>query len=104
MSGEQTVAINQRFTLRAVSVALLLAVVWLSPCGSMERPATLALRRPSTGIVAVPESGRYKIDASQSRFIVRAFAGGFLSALAHHHTIAIRHVPAGAAVHSVKSE
>src|SRR5262249_500065 len=97
MSGEQTVAINQRFTLRAVSVALLLAVVGVSPCGSMGRPGTLAVRSPSTGIVAVPESGRYKIDASQSRFIVRAFAGGFLSALAHDHTIAIRHFTGEAA-------
>lgn len=32
----------------------------------------------------------YKIDASQSRFMVRAFAGGFLSAFAHDHNIAIR--------------
>jgi len=32
----------------------------------------------------------YKIDAGQSRFMVRAFAGGFLSAFAHDHNIAIR--------------
>ena len=32
----------------------------------------------------------YKIDAGQSRFMVKAFAGGFLSALAHDHNIAIR--------------
>jgi polyisoprenoid-binding protein YceI len=38
-----------------------------------------------------PTSGaRYRIDPSQSRFIVRAFAGGFLSAFAHDHTISIR--------------
>jgi polyisoprenoid-binding protein YceI len=35
---------------------------------------------------------RYKIDAAQSRFIVRAFAGGLLSAFAHDHTIAIRDI------------
>jgi len=35
-------------------------------------------------------SARYRIDAGQSRFTVRAFAGGFLSALAHDHTISIR--------------
>jgi len=35
-------------------------------------------------------TARYRIDASQSRFIVRAFAGGLFSALAHDHTIAIR--------------
>lgn len=33
---------------------------------------------------------RYRIDAAESRFTVRAFAGGFLSAFAHDHTIAIR--------------
>jgi polyisoprenoid-binding protein YceI len=35
--------------------------------------------------------GRYKINAGQSRFIVRAFVGGLLSAVAgHDHTVAIR--------------
>ena len=38
----------------------------------------------------VADSARYRIDAAQSRFTVRAFAGGFLSAFAHDHTIAIR--------------
>jgi polyisoprenoid-binding protein YceI len=37
-----------------------------------------------------PSEGRYKISARESHFIVRAFAGGLLSALAHDHTIAIR--------------
>lgn len=37
-----------------------------------------------------PESARYKINPAESRFVVRAFAGGFLSAFAHDHTIAIR--------------
>lgn len=37
-----------------------------------------------------PATVRYKIDAAQSRFVVRVFAGGFLSAFAHDHTIAIR--------------
>ncbi|HET9529079.1 MAG TPA: hypothetical protein VFQ92_01915, partial [Blastocatellia bacterium] len=35
-------------------------------------------------------AGRYKIDAGRSRFIVRAFATGLLSAFAHNPTIAIR--------------
>jgi polyisoprenoid-binding protein YceI len=35
-------------------------------------------------------AARYKIDAARSSFIVRAFAGGLLSAFAHDHTIAIR--------------
>lgn len=33
---------------------------------------------------------KYRIDPSKSRFIVRAFAGGLLSAFAHDHTIAIK--------------
>ncbi|HST20624.1 MAG TPA: YceI family protein, partial [Blastocatellia bacterium] len=37
-----------------------------------------------------PSEGIYKVSASQSRFTVRAFAGGLLSALAHDHTISIR--------------
>jgi polyisoprenoid-binding protein YceI len=35
-------------------------------------------------------SHRYALDAGRSRFTVQAFAGGFLSALAHNPTIAIR--------------
>ncbi|MEK6299486.1 MAG: YceI family protein [Acidobacteriota bacterium] len=40
---------------------------------------------------APPAAGAtYRIDAGQSRFMVKAFAGGFLSAFAHDHNIAIR--------------
>lgn len=39
---------------------------------------------------AHPAGATYRIDASQSRFMVKAFAGGFLSAFAHDHNIAIR--------------
>jgi polyisoprenoid-binding protein YceI len=45
---------------------------------------------PQASHFATTNLARYKIDAAQSRFIVRAFAGGFLSAFAHDHTIAIR--------------
>jgi polyisoprenoid-binding protein YceI len=37
-----------------------------------------------------PDGARYRVDASRSRFIVKAFAGGLLSGFAHDHTIAIR--------------
>ena len=37
-----------------------------------------------------PAPIKYKVDASESRFVVRAFAGGVLSAFGHDHTIAIR--------------
>ena len=52
---------------------------------------TCAIAVSSIGRGAVPpQSARYKIDASQSKFAVKAFAGGLLSALAHDHNIAIR--------------
>jgi polyisoprenoid-binding protein YceI len=51
----------------------------------------LSGRVPTAGRVdAATTSARYKIDAAQSRFTVRAFAGGFLSAFAHDHNISIR--------------
>ncbi|HKY06556.1 MAG TPA: YceI family protein [Blastocatellia bacterium] len=37
-----------------------------------------------------PAVEKYSLDASQSRFIVRAFVGGLLSGFGHDHTIAIR--------------
>src|SRR5262249_39355691 len=40
--------------------------------------------------VSLPSEGRYKVNASQSKFTVKAFAGGLLSAFAHDHLIAIR--------------
>lgn len=39
---------------------------------------------------SLPAGATYRIDATQSRFMVKAFAGGFLSAFAHDHNIAIR--------------
>jgi polyisoprenoid-binding protein YceI len=50
--------------------------------------------RPSLGAGIAPplDATRYRIDAAQSRFIVRAFAGGLLSSFAHDHTIAIRDI------------
>jgi len=46
----------------------------------------------ATGTASPLETARYKIDAGQSKFIVRAFAGGLLSSFAHDHTIAIRDI------------
>jgi polyisoprenoid-binding protein YceI len=38
-----------------------------------------------------PVATSYQLDSSSSRFTVRAFAGGMLSALGHSPTLAIRH-------------
>ena len=47
---------------------------------------------PGTPLAAVwpAADATYRIDAGQSRFMVKSFAGGFLSAFAHDHNRAIR--------------
>jgi polyisoprenoid-binding protein YceI len=74
--------------------ALLLAQATLLACfspPSLTQGVSIPLS-PSTAasVNTINNSVRYRIDAGQSRFTVRAFAGGFLSALAHDHTISIR--------------
>jgi polyisoprenoid-binding protein YceI len=39
-----------------------------------------------------PEVRRYRIDASQSNFMVHAFVGGLLSSFGHNHNIAIKDI------------
>lgn len=55
-------------------------------------PSTVLLAPEAVNVPVntAANSARYRIDAGQSHFTVRAFAGGFLSALAHDHTIAVR--------------
>lgn len=43
-----------------------------------------------SAVDSLPADARYRVDSAQSHFSVRAFAGGFLSAFAHDHNIAIR--------------
>ena len=62
-----------------------LPVIGLSAAAPFASRSEASLPAGSSGAVL-----RYKVDASQSRFIVRAFAGGLLSAFGHDHTIAIR--------------
>jgi polyisoprenoid-binding protein YceI len=88
-------------TTRHVKPRLFLAafVVLISLSGQSALPRTTASslatnlstrERPLVSIEPPAESARYRIDAGESHFTVRAFAGGFLSALAHDHNIAIR--------------
>lgn len=44
----------------------------------------------ASSAIALPDEGRYKINAGQSKFTLKAFAGGLLSALAHDHLIDIQ--------------
>lgn len=81
-----------QFTGRALVAAIALSISLFSP-GALQEAATAdftAAGSPASRAEAPLDGARYRIDASQSRFIVRAFAGGFLSAFAHDHTIAIR--------------
>lgn len=79
--------LNQRIGLTAFGV-----IVWLAPIALQQGPLSgWAEPAPSSSRVEAPmDRARYRIDAAQSRFVVRAFAGGFLSAFAHDHTISIR--------------
>lgn len=45
---------------------------------------------PLVMVKPTADAARYRIDAGQSHFSVKAFAGGLLSAFAHDHNIAIR--------------
>lgn len=76
-------------------------------CGGLPSPDALSERmnasppdaiKAASGPVLAPRDGaRYRIDASQSRFMVKAFAGGLLSGFAHDHNIAIRNFTGEAA-------
>ncbi len=70
-------------------VRVLSAAVVLAGCFSNFQQTRASL---GAGIAPPPDVARYKIDAAQSRFIVRAFAGGLFSAFAHDHTISIRDI------------
>jgi polyisoprenoid-binding protein YceI len=67
-----------------VAVGSALMVFQQLPASGWSDPGISSVR------VRAAAPAQYRIDAGQSRFIVRAFAGGFLSAFAHDHTIAIR--------------
>jgi polyisoprenoid-binding protein YceI len=74
-------------------IALAVVTTWSSPCAFQQRVgSSFAAPDPSSTGAPAPDAARYRIDAAQSRFTVRAFAGGFLSAFAHDHNIAIRDI------------
>jgi polyisoprenoid-binding protein YceI len=70
-------------------VAILAAGLPPAPLG--DRPPAASANVIHATPAAAASEGRYKINAGQSRFTVRALVGGLLSAVAgHDHTIAIR--------------
>lgn len=81
----------------AAVFAILMALISLSDRAALQHanassPAT-DLSIPEHPLLMVEpgaDAARYRIDAGESRFTVKAFAGGLLSAFAHDHNIAIR--------------
>lgn len=82
---------NPKLNLR-VFIAAIAVTIWLASPGIRQTtvPGFAASASHTSHTEPPPGGARYRIDAAKSRFIVRAFAGGFLSAFAHDHTIAIR--------------
>jgi len=79
-------------TLRTL-IGISLVITWLSAFDFHQTPRLgFAAPNPPAAAVVTPDAVRYKVDSAQSRFTVRAFAGGLLSAFAHDHTIAIRDI------------
>lgn len=68
-------------------LAALTATLVLSQSSVSFGPTNTPLAKTATSL---PDGATYRIDAGQSLFMVKAFAGGFLSAFAHDHNIAVR--------------
>ena len=69
------------------SLAAVVGILFLPYSSQSFGPTPKLTETASAGL---PAGATYRIDSSQSRFMVKAFAGGFLSAFAHDHNIAIR--------------
>ena len=86
---------NKRRTYGYVLVAVIgvLCIAW-SMIAGMEETAGAILPEPEASGLPAPSEPlpavQYKIDASQSRFMVKVTKDGLLSVLAHDHNIAIR--------------
>ncbi len=86
---------NKRHTRRFVLVAAIggICIAWSLITGVDETAGAIQPEAAASGQPSPSESlpaVQYKIDASQSRFMVKVFKDGLLSVLAHDHNIAIR--------------
>lgn len=79
---------NQRQLTRPLLA--ILALIFVS--GELKnQQLPISSRAATAPFAASTTNAQYKIDSAQSKFIVRAFTGGLLSAFAgHDHTVAIR--------------
>lgn len=91
--SEIEVAIVSRevhYEMRSCHIRSILSAALIASCVTQLPGNTSALTLPKRSSISPQGSARYKVDASQSKFMVKASAGGLLSALAHDHNIAIR--------------
>jgi polyisoprenoid-binding protein YceI len=74
-------------TLRLITAAICIAVVAATVDIQLIRGSNVA---PGTAKVPPPATLRYQLDASQSKFIAHALAGGLLWFKGHDHLVAVR--------------
>jgi polyisoprenoid-binding protein YceI len=85
--------INKVLRIGALIFALILTCLPTAPLkadSAVEDISRIVESIPENNTLAVPSTLHYRLDPGQSRFIVRAFVGGLLSAFGHNHTISIR--------------
>lgn len=78
---------------RSLVIAVFVTLIPMSESTTTRQisASTLTFSEPHVvNVEPMIADARYKIDAAQSHFSVKAFAGGFLSAFAHDHNIAIK--------------
>jgi polyisoprenoid-binding protein YceI len=84
---------NTRFKISPLVILVLVVLIPSSGRQDSENANLLTVARgepPTANPGTLPADARYQIDAAESRFTLKAFAGGFLSAFAHDHNIAIK--------------
>jgi len=81
-----------RFTLVPFAIVVILALA-AGSLGYLRRHRSLAtgvLANPAAAAAIHPQSGRFRLDAAQSKFIAHAMAGGLLWFKGHDHLVAVR--------------
>ena len=74
----------QNVTKARSAVLLTIAIILLAVSYSITAPAKQAL------VSGAPETFRFRLDSSQSKFVARAFSGGLLWFKGHDHLVAAR--------------
>jgi len=81
-----------KLTIGPLAIAMILALAVISH-GYLRRNHSLSggvFATPATAAATHPQSRRYRLDASQSKFVAHAMAGGLLWFKGHDHLVAVR--------------